>query len=232
MNQNLNNFISDYCNQPSSLYTRYLQVVEWNSIAGNGVHDLSYDKYKLQVGFVCEEYQELLDAIAENNVVEIYDALGDMFVVLSYLCYLDSSRENLVINPTDFVPTNSSLFGFANNLGLSKEQYRSVLLDSDNINAGYLWYELDLLMSTIVNTKKCIECLDEVIRSNLTKYPVVGTVEPAKECEYIESKGRYTGITFKTCKIGEVEYYVFVDCNGKIMKPSTMQNPNIPTIIY
>ena len=232
MNLNLNNFISTYCNRTSSLYQRYLQVVEWNSIAGNGTHDLSDDKYKLQVGFVCEEYQELLDAIEENNVVEIYDALGDLFVVLSYLCYMDSAREQLEIYATDFVPTTAFVFGFANNIRLSKDQYRNAILNQDHIDDGYLWHELDLLMGTIVNTKNCIECLDEVIRSNLTKYPVVGTVDPEKECEYIESKGRYTGITFKTSKIGDVEYYVFVDCNGKIMKPSTMQNPNISTIIY
>lgn len=232
MNQNLNNFINTYCNNTGSLYQQHQQVVEWNSIAGNGTHDLSDEKFKLQVGFVCEEYQELLDAIAENNVVEIYDALGDLFVVLSYLCYMDSSRENIAIAPVDFTPASTFLFGFANELRLSKEQYRVSLLDQDNINAGYLWHELDLLIGTIANTKKCIECLDEVIRSNLTKYPVVGTVDPEKECEYIENKGRYTGITYKISKIGDVEYYVFFDCNGKIMKPSTMQNPDISKIIY
>ena len=232
MNSNLNNFISTYCNNTGSLYQQHLQVVEWNSIAGNGSHDLSDAKFNFQVGLVCEEYQELLDAIEENNVVEIYDALSDLFVVLSYLCYLDAERDQMVIDEVDFTPSTAYVFGFANQLRLNKDQYRHSLLDQDNIDAGYLWHELDLLMGTIINTKKCVECLDEVIRSNLTKYPVIGSVDPEKECKYIESKGRYTGITFTTCTIGEVEYYVFVDCNGKIMKPSTMQNPDIKKIIY
>jgi len=233
----VNNFLNKYKHKINFL-KQYSTVVDWNAIAGDGTHDLSDKKFETQVGFVVEEYKELLDAFKSNNDVEVYDALGDLFVVLSYLYYLDSTRSGLVIDTDDFISVASvKPFAFFDWMMLSPEEVRSLLLDPVELEMGIIYEELTKLMTTIVALYKGEEVVNEVLRSNMTKYLVYDIDDTniadtcLYECSAIEARGRYTNITSKLCTVNGTTYVVFVDGNGKIMKPTTMQNPNIEAII-
>jgi hypothetical protein len=80
-----------------------------------------------------------------------------------------------------------------------------------------------------------VGAFNEVAESNLSKFIRVGTgeISPqqladfANECNQIESQGRYSNVHWKR----QGEYVVFLDGNGKIVKPSTFKEPNLEQFI-
>ena len=67
------------------------RVCEWNSLAGNSVetqNSLFTHKIQSQLSFIEEEFNELLDAFADDDKTEVVDALGDLLVVVSGMLYL------------------------------------------------------------------------------------------------------------------------------------------------
>jgi NTP pyrophosphatase (non-canonical NTP hydrolase) len=80
-----------------------------------------------------------------------------------------------------------------------------------------------------------VGAFNEVAESNLSKFLYVGSGELSglqlaelnKDCIDIESQGRYSGVHWKR----QGEYVVFLDGNGKIVKPSTFKEPNLEQFI-
>lgn len=70
--------------------SEFKRAVEWDAICGNHPTEQSLDDLytKLSISLVTEEYRdELIPAIDENDMVEVVDAIGDLFKVLSQLSY-------------------------------------------------------------------------------------------------------------------------------------------------
>lgn len=61
------------------------RVVEFNERAGNERkhHSLASNEFLAQMYLIEEEYEELLSAWREDNLKEVFDALGDLIVVVS-----------------------------------------------------------------------------------------------------------------------------------------------------
>lgn len=62
-------------------------VQEFHEAFGLGIHQepiakLSDNKLKLRFDLMAEENEEYLEAVKENNLVEVADALGDMLYIL------------------------------------------------------------------------------------------------------------------------------------------------------
>jgi NTP pyrophosphatase (non-canonical NTP hydrolase) len=80
-----------------------------------------------------------------------------------------------------------------------------------------------------------VGAFNEVAESNLSKFIHVGKDELspqqltdfANECNQIELQGRYSNVQWKR----QGEYVVFLDGNGKIVKPSTFKEPNLEQFI-
>jgi predicted HAD superfamily Cof-like phosphohydrolase len=80
-----------------------------------------------------------------------------------------------------------------------------------------------------------VGAFNEVAESNLSKFIHIGTGELspqqltdfANECNQIELQGRYSGVHWKR----QGEYVVFLDGNGKIVKPSTFKEPKLQQFI-
>ena len=64
--------------------------------------------------------------------------------------------------------------------------------------------------------------------SNWSKFPLLKSVDPEQEIENIENAGRYHNISYsvKVDSKGQ-ERYIFKDENGKVVKPSTFQDPRL-----
>ena len=59
------------------------KVILWNEVALNGKHDCSPAAIERQYGLCLEEYKEFVEAVNTKDLVEVVDALCDLFVVTS-----------------------------------------------------------------------------------------------------------------------------------------------------
>ena len=81
--------------------TELERVYEWNALAGTEQHnDVTHflkecPAIKAAYEFIQEEFNELQDAINENDYTETLDALGDILVVVAGMCY------RLGVNPEE-----------------------------------------------------------------------------------------------------------------------------------
>ena len=72
------------------LITNYQKVAEFHKCVGHPIHDqVQFDifdenpkRVNLRLSLIKEEFKELCDAIAEDNMVEMIDALSDMLYVI------------------------------------------------------------------------------------------------------------------------------------------------------
>lgn len=198
----------------------FQQVVEWNAIARNGKHDFSEEAIDFQYTLIEEEFKELMDdGIKKKNKKEVLDALCDLFVVGSYHAYQINkgkmnSCEISCLLKTDYLDT----------LEYDVKHTKSSVLILEDV--------MVLLYQFGGDTEGALQ---EVIRSNYTKFPTkeelkahYGKLNEEKlqeECKRIEtsSEGRYTGVTYKKVK----GHYVFLSDKGKILKPITFESPNL-----
>ena len=65
------------------------KVILWNEVALNGKHNYSPAAIERQYGLCLEEYKEFVEAVNTKDLVEVVDALCDLFVVTSYTRYRD-----------------------------------------------------------------------------------------------------------------------------------------------
>lgn len=206
----------------------YDRVIAWNGISKSGKHIFTPEVIEFQYGLVREEYKELTDALEIDDKVEALDAVCDLFVVAAYWDYLVSNTRDYpnvlvaweLLNPlqhTNFdielhyhvMTTRSPFFVLQTVMGIL------YLFQGDHIKA-----------------------LQEVLRSNETKFPTkeelsvyfeVNKKNLEIECKRIEeaSEGRYTGVTYKKVK----NKYIFTTDLGKIVKPITFTAPNLKPYI-
>lgn len=88
--------------------TELRRAQQWDEIAGNfpsETQDLGDPYVTLSFDLVREEWFELNDGMADNDVKEALDACGDLLKVVSQLCYsLDVDAESLLheVNNSNF----------------------------------------------------------------------------------------------------------------------------------
>lgn len=188
-------------------------VVKFNMIASSGVMDTSESKFKLQRNLVNEEVDETITAFIDNNLVEIADGLCDVFVTSGF----EEVMKGRVVE---------DIYGYK----MSKGSFlvSATMLYEDNV--------FDVACSMVASMKNGKEMLQEVNRSNLSKferYHPEMEQDFDKECKDIEQRnnGRYTGVTWSTTDYEGVKYVVYKDSNGKIMKPCCFVEPNIKQFI-
>lgn len=205
-----------------SLFEYAQHVIRWNDIARKARGGAYTDK-DLQWSFVQEEFDETLTALREGDRIEAVDGACDMFVVASYAAYLENrdGLEKICAYRSD---EEFSLIELERAVYETKNRYTAL----KQIVA--LLFRLDIGLDYNMT---------EVLASNDTKYPTMAQLREAypeweeltdfdllkHEALAIEerSKGRYSNIVF----VRDGEQHVFMDGNGKIMKPITFRNPNI-----
>lgn len=220
--------------KPSSLLEYGNHVKQWNKVAFLARGGKS-TPIELQHSFIAEEFKELMEALEAGDKVEVVDAACDLFVVASYAYHLlvgTGAQYESVMRRSDKNEFSIGALSFAiHGLPINKDSSRKIV---EQVVA--LCYLLDVNLD--YNMK-------QVLHSNDTKYPYRTKIEKLypgtssaealrQECKAIEerSNGRYTGVSYR-----EVEdiptpdiagpRIVFFDSNGKIMKPSTFEEPKI-----
>ncbi|NCB78562.1 MAG: hypothetical protein EOM41_00920 [Bacilli bacterium] len=210
----------------------YNDVILWNAISLSNNHDHSKEAIQRQLSLVMEEYKELCEAVDSKDLIEIYDALGDIFVVAGYWLFLNKAHpklEGFVIDPVS---------------ALENIYYQpKILNEPDKIDVSNLFQDA---LNALASLKGGKECLQEVLRSNMSKFAQKDFFEdkgilPEVVAANIEvsSNGRYKNVVpiyslvvdNETGK--EVEYIVF-RCDGgksKLLKPFYFQEPKLKEII-
>lgn len=181
----------------------FMNVVHWNEVAGKIGDEQAIEN---QPALIEEEYRELVEA---TSLVEMVDALADLFVTSAMEFYSKFGDYNREFHP-DIVTIASGvdLIGTA----IDMEEH---------------WRVYPLIESILRMCKFDVDgVLEEVSRSNFSKFARVSDfnndeVYMYKECERIESLGRYKGVFFEIVEHEGEELVVFKDENMKVVKPFT-----------
>lgn len=211
--------------KPVDFSPYFKRVVAWNATAREGKHDFSDDTLDLQYKLVNEEVNELEKAIDLSDKVEVLDALCDIFVVGSYFHFLQHKGELKDFSFTILNPLSGI------------DYYTSLIYDFKTLENGLMLTQ-DVCALLYQFDGFYTKALTEVLDSNDSKFPELSHFGKQKskreaklleECKAIEEKskdreeGAYTGVTYRICG----DKVVFLDSNGKIMKPSTFKKPNL-----
>ena len=207
------------------------KVILWNEVALNGKHNYSPAAIERQYGLCLEEYKEFVEAVNTGNLVEVVDALCDLFVVTSYWCFLNGKTP----------PT----YGFVTEFSDICEQvyYPVKNYKTDEINIPNLF---ETVCTALASCYKGKACLQNVLESNQSKFLLKDYLDDkgilpeviASNIE-IKSNGRYKNVVHLVSKVfdktqnKDVEYVLFRCDNGagKIVKPFMFIEPNIEEII-
>lgn len=185
------------------------RIIKWNQVIDQG-KTADEIKLRLQDTLTLEEMVET--AVASNSeelseldrIVEIYDGLCDTFVTLSYYSYISGVDYSVV----------------------------DIVTDAYQALSG----QEDILYNLLL-------CLEDVIESNWTKFPLMQdfldnnpfNTDPVTALKAqsiaIENTTNYTGVCWEVREVGDTQYLIFLDENGKAMKPYTYREPNIKAII-
>lgn len=224
--------VKDLDNSVVDFTQEYNDVVLWNAIALSNKHEYSKEAIERQFSLVMEEYKELHEAVDSKDIIEIYDALGDIFVVAGYWLFLNKAQpklEGFVIDPV---------------LALENVYYQPKIFNEPyKIDVSNLFQDA---LNALASLKGGKECLQEVLRSNMSKFAQKDFFEdkgilPEVVAANIEvsSNGRYKNVVPIYSEVldnetgKEVEYIVF-RCDGgksKIVKPFYFQEPKLKEII-
>ena len=224
--------VKDLDNSVVYFTQEYNDVVLWNAIALSNKHEYSKEAIQRQLSLVMEEYKELHEAVDTKDLIEIYDALGDIFVVAGYWLFLNKAQpklEGFVIDPVS---------------ALENIYYQpKILNEPDKIDVSNLFQDA---MNALASLKGGKECLQEVLRSNMSKFAQKDFFEdkgilPEVVAANIEvsSNGRYKNVVpiyslvVDNVTGKEVEYVVFRNDGGKskLLKPFYFQEPKLKEII-
>lgn len=224
--------VKDLDNSVVDFTQEYNDVVLWNAIALSNKHEYSKEAIQRQLSLVMEEYKELHEAVDSKDLIEIYDALGDIFVVAGYWLFLNKAQpklEGFVIDPVS---------------ALENIYYQpKIFNEPDKIDVSNLFQDA---LNALASLKGGKECLQEVLRSNMSKFAQKDFFEdkgilPEVVAANIEvsSNGRYKNVVPIYSKVidnetgKEVSYIVFRDEGGKskLLKPFYFQEPKLKEII-
>lgn len=199
----------------------YSDIFHWHNVINGPVHVMSPEKKRdlqaLYTDLVNEELSEMHDGYTEANIVEFLDGLFDSLWVMSYEYHLNGvgighfGADTVTVAEDDH-PMDSDM--------MEVLMYHAPVWGSD------LRIEiLEEIASIVASNGADVQGIcDEIVSSNMSKFPTENSVDPDKEVLYIvENTPGVTSCTYEVV-LGQ---YVFRDQNGKVRKPSTFKAPNL-----
>lgn len=206
-------------------------TIEWNRIGAGGQFDMSPQLRELQHKCLLEELQELKDAIAANDDVEIVDALCDILFVGVYAAFMDLNVERDEYTAGYVYP---EIFSTGDESVCTEEPLLYLVEVLENyINSRYYYALIAILATQSIFLKFDLnKAYENVVMSNWTKYPMIEDVVLSDELDYLNNHSKYAG---KNVVATEVDgHYVFrIDGGkGKIIKPSCFKEPQLEQFIW
>ncbi len=200
-------------------------VVEWNAIAGNDVNDKSLIPTYLKLSR--EEFfgnNELLQSWFNEDKVGTLDGLCDLVFTYGYLTQLKLGKDSLTktVLIQSYKPKQTLDFLSA-----------SLILDSPfGMSKGL--YEL---LQSFEDQFDIVGAFEEVLRSNMSKFPLTVDVYIEDELELLNRSDRYGDIDFKfvgdrvVFLAGRDKQSNVVFGSPKIIKPSTFSEPELEVFV-
>lgn len=187
------------------------EIARWNYIA-RGLPDRSESSLFNQLKLVKEEIKELERAFDVKDKVEFLKEICDLFVVLSFYCYLSNTNEEEA--------TTIEL--------MEDEVVYDVQTFIDKIKTsvkhGCMQLALDYTCSLFVRLDANWRlALKAVVNNNYEKFVTdidISDDELLKKA-FEQHKGRYTGIHIQTREVDGKYYRILFDDNNKVLKPFT-----------
>jgi len=212
---------SNKAEKAAAIQQVYITARNINACVGN---ELTAEYEDNQFALTESEFLETVKAINENDIVELHDGLGDILTTLSELvCIVDGD---------DYLTKNAPLY--------LNESERSV---DDLVYEGYRFFRERNYVDALGAIEDAVDSVEgdivaylhAVNKSNLSKFPEVGTVDPEVEADKIEEKGRYKDVYFEEGELLGKQVYIFKSKydsknnerfpKGKYLKPSSFREP-------
>jgi len=205
-------------------------TIEWNRIGAGGQYDMSEQRKQLQHECLLEELQELEDAIAANDEVEIVDALCDILFVGIYAAFMNERVFTDQYHYEQRLARVMCAGVFNPDQAESTPEY--FVEDIEHfIEADMYWHLIELIISYSINfnfdLKKAYE---NVVMSNWTKYPLIEDVNLAAELEWFKTSSKYKDVVAQ-----EVDGHYVFRCdngNGKVVKWAGYKEPQLKQFIW
>lgn len=207
----------------------FFNVVKVNTLAGNDTSDKGL--IPLYHKLIHEESGEMIKAIKEKDTIEFFDGLIDTMVVAGYATMLHNNNlDNWDLSEED-----------KDNVGRIGDTLKVKELDSDSVD-----FIINSAIAEAYRLNKrdkfdVVGMMDEISRSNLTKFPKTSECDPHQEVEKIVEQGRYSGITFNRVEYKGEYYYNFMALRDeeagvdfekpKFVKPSVYSKPELSKFI-
>lgn len=204
-------------------------VRDWNLTAAQAKGG-KFTPLDLQLNFVEEEFNEVLEAIDEGNIDHLMKEACDLFVVTSYAGYL--LRETLVWKEL-FERDTESKFEIGTFMHLLS---RAMVGDHQSMNVAKLCRMSTALLFQLRGDTEGM--MKKVLKSNDSKFATLQNLRAAHGVPAVQVdipsliglelkeltnrfEGRYTGFTCSEIVYRGEKRFVFLDGKGKIMKPSS-----------
>lgn len=220
-------------------FNRQIQdVIDWNAVARNSTHTFTEKDLENQTAYVHEEVMETIAGIATKDTKETLDGIADIFVTLSYKYFLMRQAFNADFEVEDL---------FGEDISTKPQMQQDYVLSlASTISTNNLFAEglhdieftlslLYLLMYVAEDMYKVDmhAVVDEVMKSNWSKFPPVQGIDPYAMNIWIEANRQRENVSFSVAMVGGVTRLAFRDNfgKGKIMKPSTFVEPDITALL-
>ena len=200
----------------------YITASEINRCVGN---ELTEDFEENQHNLAESEFKETILAIENNDLTELQDGICDLIYTVSECVMIQDRDTYLLKNAPKYLneeelPVEQLIY----------QAYRD-FREKNYVDAlGAIEDAVDAVEGDIVTY------LDNVDKSNLSKFPKVDGVDPEKEADWIESQGRYHDVYFEEGELFGEKVYVFKSTydsktgerfpKGKYIKPSCFKEPS------
>lgn len=214
-------------------------VIKWNSVARDFNESFAQRDIDKQTEYVDEEILEAIKGFAESNIKEVLDGLADVFVTASYKMHMihDGTPELLddgYVSPA-YTSTDFKTIRSATLLSLSAIAFWNMGLSISGSKQEALGFLFDMLNDFEFNSSYDMsEVISRVSTSNWSKYPIYDPnyIYPA-ECLWIEQNRNKSNVAWNLVVVDGIERVVFKDDygNGKIVKPSSFEEPNFDDMV-
>lgn len=204
-------------------------VIRWNAVARDGVHDFSPQAVVNQTDYIHEELMETIVAVATKNDSEVLDGVADVFVTLAYKYFLMTGKTSFELIPGYDSNDNiifegrgmqCALLSFVSMMACENVDFTE---DLDIDKQMFALFDLVDVVSKhyLVDMAEVIE---HVMASNWSKFPrAADCAMPNHMCRDIELARDKKDVDWRRVSSDGVDYIVFRDNGGagKIMKPLT-----------
>jgi predicted HAD superfamily Cof-like phosphohydrolase len=225
----------------SELETQFNKVKEFHTVFGHPINSSNYyltstnpTLIPFRLSLIKEEINELLEAYANKDLIEIIDACADILYVIYGACLafgIDNIGYGLLFHSAN-TNTNETMIN-KQSIKEHMEIMKSLLNDLNDTTPSkyqFIFRQLILYVYNICNDL-CVninDCFNEVHRSNMTKVCLIEQEAIDTVTKYKTTETRYASPSYRK---SDGYYVIFDKETSKILKSIKYESPNLNKIL-